>query len=654
MRRIGRLERARYAFDNAMSRGAGALLAWLFAASAALVIVTGIVSVVFRLAPDTEGGEPQGFGSAVWSALLHAIDAGTIAGDSGSRSYLALMLAITAAGVFFVSVFISLLTSGIQERLTQLRKGRSFVVEHEHILVLGWSAQITTVVRELAVAFDAEAQDRGEPSSRAIVVLAPRDKVEMEDELLPHLPSGTTVRLVCRTGSPLELDDLGIVHPEAARAVLILAPSGDDPDADVLKALLALRGGRFPLQDHCHIVAELRNEESVLPAKIAGGDRVEVVLVEDLISRIIVQTCRQSGLSTVYGELLDFDGDEIHLWPVARAGSSLVGCSFGDALLRFDRGTLLGIARQGVVTLGPAHDMLLEADDRAVVVARDVNDVVVRNSNHRVDESAFATEDREPSKPERTLVLGYNPRAHIMTAQLDAYVAPGSEVHVVAPVEGLASRLEAVASRASNLRVTTQEADTTSRAVLDALDVVAFDRVITLSCPVVAREGQAASVLSADRADARTLVTLLHLRDIAQKRGTKIPIVSEILEVKNRELAEVTRADDFIVSDRLVSLVLAQIAETRERAEIFRDLFDPEGVELYLRPIGEYLKSDVEVDFPTIVAAAARKGAVALGYRLLRHESDPDRSYGIKINPDRSARVRFEPRDKLIVLAEDG
>ena len=45
---------------------------------------------------------------------------------------------------------------------------------------------------------------------------------------------------------------------------------------------------------------------------MVGGDEAELILVGDLIARIVAQTCRQSGLSVVYTELLDFDGDEIY------------------------------------------------------------------------------------------------------------------------------------------------------------------------------------------------------------------------------------------------------------------------------------------------------------------------------------------------------
>ena len=95
--------------------------------------------------------------------------------------------------------------------------------------------------------------------------------------------------------------------------------------------------------------------------------------------------------------------------------------------------------------------------------------------------------------------------------------------------------------------------------------------------------------LDAQRADARTLVTLLHLRDIADQRGAAFSIVSEMIDERNRQLAEVTRVDDVIVSDKIISLMLTQISETRELAQVFDELFAAEGSEIYLRPAADYV-----------------------------------------------------------------
>ncbi|MHB8890851.1 MAG: CASTOR/POLLUX-related putative ion channel, partial [Candidatus Limnocylindrales bacterium] len=155
-----------------------------------------------------------------------------------------------------------------------------------------------------------------------------------------------------------------------------------------------------------------------------------------------------------------------------------------------------------------------------------------------------------------------------------------------------------------------------------------------------------------EMADARTLLTLLHLRDIGAGSGRRFSIVSEMLDERDRELAEVARADDFIVSARVLSLLLAQIAETPELADVFRDLFDADGAEVYLRDVTEYVATDREIGFATLQAAAQARGEVALGCRVLAKAEDKASGYGVVLNPSRDARMTFVRGDRVVVLAE--
>jgi len=153
--------------------------------------------------------------------------------------------------------------------------------------------------------------------------------------------------------------------------------------------------------------------------------------------------------------------------------------------------------------------------------------------------------------------------------------------------------------------------------------------------------------------DARTLITLLHLRNIAEEYGHPFSIVSEMLDVRNRELAQVTRADDFVVSDTLISLILAQIAENKELAPVFQDLFDPEGSELYFKPVCDYVELGKPVNFYTLIEAAKQRGEVAIGCRLHSEAYNAEKSFGVKINPRKLQPMSFAHEDRLIVLAEN-
>src|SRR5436190_16525664 len=95
-----------------------------------------------------------------------------------------------------------------------------------------------------------------------------------------------------------------------------------------------------------------------------------------------------------------------------------------------------------------------------------------------------------------------------------------------------------------------------------------------------------------------------------------------MLDVRNRALAEVTQADDFIVSDKLVSLMLSQISENKELNALFADLFRDEGSEIYLKPAKNYVNPGQAVNFYTVVEAARRRNEVAIGYRVVEHAKD--------------------------------
>jgi hypothetical protein len=127
--------------------------------------------------------------------------------------------------------------------------------------------------------------------------------------------------------------------------------------------------------------------------------------------------------------------------------------------------------------------------------------------------------------------------------------------------------------------------------------------------------------------------------------------VSEMLDLRNRALAEVTQADDFIVSARLVSLLMAQVAENAELNAVFADLFDHDGSEIYLRPAREYVTPDKDVAFATIVESARRRGEVAIGYRIMPTPGLTRTGHGVRINPPKSDRVALRATDAVIVLA---
>ena len=127
-----------------------------------------------------------------------------------------------------------------------------------------------------------------------------------------------------------------------------------------------------------------------------------------------------------------------------------------------------------------------------------------------------------------------------------------------------------------------------------------------------------------------------------------------MLDDRNRELAEVTKVDDVIVSDKLISLLLTQISENHHLTAVFDELFAADGSELYMRPAADYVKLEQATTFRTLVESASRRGEVAIGYRRITGDSDDGGSgLGVYVNPPKSKGITLSQADRVVVLAED-
>jgi ion channel POLLUX/CASTOR len=624
-------QRFQYWFDNYMSRGPGALIVALFVLSAVIIFAIAALVKITGTAPNGES-----LSELAWMSLLRTLDSGTMGGDTGNNFFLLMMLVVTFGGIFVVSALIGVINNGLEDKLDELRKGRSAVLENDHTLILGWTPQVFTIISELVLA------NESRKSGAVIVIMSDQDKVEMEDAINERVPDTKNTRVICRSGSPIDLTDLEIASPHTARSIIVLA-EGTDPDTHVIKSVLALTNNPKRRAEPYHIVTQIRDPKNMDVVKmISMKDSVQPILSNDLIARVVAQTSRQSGLSLVYTELMNFDGDEIYF----KQEPSLSGKTYGEALHVYETSALMGIRKvDGTIVMSPSMDTRIQSGDQIFVLAAD-EDKIDLSGLPRIplDESLIQINGKASRpKPERALILGWNRSGSTIIRELDNYVAKGSQVTVVSDIFDLEKKIRFDNGKFKNQRIDVQEGDIRDRALLEKLKATEYDHVIVL----------AYTNLEQQEADAITLITLLHLRDIAERDETPFSIVSEMLDLRNRELAEAAKVDDFIVSEHLISLMMAQLSENAELLDVFTDMFDPEGVEIYLKPISDYVVTGQPVNFYTVTEAARRRGETALGYRLISESHDSEKAYGVHTNPKKSEKVTFSVEDRIIVITEE-
>lgn len=105
-----------------------------------------------------------------------------------------------------------------------------------------------------------------------------------------------------------------------------------------------------------------------------------------------------------------------------------------------------------------------------------------------------------------------------------------------------------------------------------------------------------------------------------QQASDKSIIISEILDSRTRNLVSVTRISDYVLSNELVSMALAMVAEDKQINRVLEELFAEEGSEMCIKPSEFYLYDQEELCFYDIMIRGRQRDEIVIGYRLATAE----------------------------------
>ncbi|XP_042374246.1 probable ion channel CASTOR isoform X1 [Zingiber officinale] len=597
----------------------------------------------------------------LWLSWTYIADSGNHANSIGFGPKL-VSLSISFGGMLIFAMMLGLVSDAISEKFDSLRKGRSEVIEDSHTLILGWSDKLGSLLNQLAIANESL-------GGGSVVVMAERDKEEMELDIAKMEFDFKGTSVICRSGSPLILADLKKVSVSKARAIVVLAEDGnaDQSDARALRTVLSLTGVKEGLQGH--IVVELSDLDNEVLVKLVGGELVETVVAHDVIGRLMIQCARQPGLAQIWEDILGFENCEFYIkrWP------QLDGMHFEDVLISFPEAIPCGIKMAscgGKIILNPDDSYILQQGDEVLVIAED-DDTYSPSKLPMVGRGYLPKDFTVPKSPERILFCGWRRDMEDMIMVLDAFLAPGSELWMFNDVPENERERKLTDggldfSRLENISLVNREGNAVIRRHLESLPLESFDSILILADESVED--------SAIQADSRSLATLLLIRDIQAKRlpysedlvsyvsggsfshGTwigdmqqasnKSVIISEILDPRTKNLLSMSKISDYVLSNELVSMALAMVAEDRQINDVLEELFAEEGNEMQIRSADLYVCEDEEMNFYEIILRARQRKEIVIGYRL----ADAERAI---INPpDKDMRRTWSDKDVFVVIAE--
>ncbi|BDA49994.1 Ion channel DMI1 [Coccomyxa sp. Obi] len=611
---------------------------------------------------------------AFWQAIHGVGIDWTFAGEAveyGGFLVRATAVFVSLGGMLVTALMLGIVSDAIGDKIEDLKKGKSDVLEANHTLILGWSDKSLNMIDQLCLANESA-------GGKAIVILAERDKQDMEHEIHRHVRDLRGSRVLCRSGNPLIGLDLERVSVDVARAIVVLATaeSPERSDARVLRIVLSLMGvhdrlkkaGRGGLQGH--IVAEVCDLDNEPLVKMVGTEHVQTVVSHDIIGRLMIQCARQHGLASVWQKIMGFEGDEFYMkeWP------QLTGRSFMEVLVSFPDAIPLGIRNSDGLSINPDDNYVLQKGDHVIVIAEDDDSYAPLDAPAVLpvpgDECPPCVSRRAP---ERVLFCGWRRDMHDMIAVLDAFVYPGSELWLYNEVpvqerERILKKEGLDPTRLQNLtliyKVQEVEGELVSRKRLEELAPEQFSSILILA-DESATFGTGSNVDMAADSDSRNLATLLLLRDLQTKRMGPQPlsrksrssehkirpmalrrqstmykssiqamwydtmasavkqtiIISEILDTRTRHLVQELDVSEFVLSNELVSMALAMVAENPDVNDILSELFTPDGNELYVHPASRYLREGETKSFFEVMVRAREKEEILVGVKRRGHKS---------------------------------
>lgn len=634
MKHFSKKEKIAYKFEQTISKGPTSVIKWLALISLFTVLLLGLLILIFGISNDPDGKEGIGFIEGSWQSLMATLDSGTMGGDEGWL-FRIVRFAATILGIFIISILIGSISSGIDQKIDDLKRGRSKVIESNHTLILGWSEKIFSIISEIATANE----NQHKP---CIVILSEKDKINAEDEIQTKVKTLKNTKVVIRNGDPLDLNDVDIVNPNGAKSIIVLSPDNEKSDMYVIKTVLGITKSPNRKSKAYNIVAEIADEKNMEAAELVGNNEAIFILSSDIISKVTAQTSLQSGLSIVYSELLCFDGDEIYF----KHENALIGKLYSDALFAYKDSSVIGVfTHDKKVHINPDKNYIINEGDQIIAISED-DDTIIMNSSSTFESSPKhkGVEQLQIQKETKTLILGWNLNGIKIIKELDNYTANASEIFIVAELnDSNKSEIEFLQTSLTNLTLSYFEGEINEKQTLLNINLEKFNNVIVLSY----------KHLDIQESDAKTLICLLHLRNISSSLNKHFNIVTEMLDIKNRALGKVAKADDFIVGDNLISLMLSQLSENNNLKSVFDELLRSEGSEIYLKPASRYIECGIPVTFYTVIANALELGETAFGYRIKKNEAELSKNYGVKLNPNKEELIAFSENDFIIVLSED-
>ncbi|KAF0912926.1 hypothetical protein E2562_019494 [Oryza meyeriana var. granulata] len=642
------ISRLYYLFNSQLERNIALSIITLMITCFSLVVVGGFLFHRFRKNQQT-------LEECFWEAWACLISSSThLRQKTRIERVLGFILAIW--GILFYSRLLSATTEQFRIQMHKVREGaQQQVIEDDHIIICGVNSHLPSILNQLNK-FHESSIRLGTATARKQRVLLlsdlPRKHIEkLGDSIAKDLNHIDVFTKSCSLSLTKSFERAAA---NKAKSIIILPAKNEryEVDTDAFLSLLALQS--LPQIASVPTIVEASNSTTCDLLKSITGLNVQPV--EMAASKLFVQCSRQKGLIKIYRHLLNYRKNVFNLFSFREVG----GMKYGDVRRRIPDAVVCGIFRSGMMHFHPCENEVLKETDKLLLIApvswrRRAQSTLLnspngtQNSSHYSEStegqrsSSMAVEVKEtrlnsivkrPSKSlsksndymlgprEHVLIVGWRPKVTDMIREYDNYLGPGSVLEILSetPVKERSSIINPLVQRQlKHIKVNHQVGcpmnyDTLKEAIINFRKSRKYDQNVPFSIVVISDSdwlgGDTAQV------DKQLAYTLLLAENICQKHGIKVEhLVSEIVDTGlGKQISRIKPSLSFIGAEEVMSLVTAQVAGSSELNEVWKDILNAEGDEIYIKEIGLYMKEGEKISFSELAERAVLRREVAIGY----------------------------------------